>query len=158
MKNSMLMLLALLLAACDNQSQPNGVTSEPLAKYEQIKEAAYTISISANSEQRLSDAFKDKRSDLQIAGKGTVVKLLTDDLKGSQHQRFIIKTNTGQTLLVAHNIDLAPRINTLKVGDSIEFYGEYEWNKHGGVMHWTHKDPKQRHIDGWLRHAGLVYQ
>jgi len=158
MKNSMLMLLALLLAACDNQSQPNAVTSEPLAKSEQIKEAVYTISISANSEQRLSDAFKDKRSDLQIAGKGTVVKLLTDDLKGSQHQRFIIKTNTGQTLLVAHNIDLAPRINTLKVGDSIEFYGEYEWNKHGGVMHWTHKDPKQRHIDGWLRHAGLVYQ
>ncbi|MEJ6080141.1 DUF3465 domain-containing protein [Vibrio sp. 1-Bac 57] len=158
MKNSMLMLLALLLVACNNESQPNGVSSEALAKVEQIKEAVYTVSVSANSEQRLSDAFKDKRSDLQIAGKGTVIKLLADDLKGSQHQRFIIKTNTGQTILVAHNIDLAPRINTLKVGDSIEFYGEYEWNKRGGVMHWTHKDPKQRHIDGWLRHAGLVYQ
>jgi len=158
MKNSMLMLLALLLVACNNESQPNGVSSESLATAEQTKEAVYTVSVSANSEQRLSDAFKDKRSDLQIAGKGTVIKLLADDLKGSQHQRFIIKTNTGQTILVAHNIDLAPRINTLKVGDSIEFYGEYEWNKRGGVMHWTHKDPKQRHIDGWLRHAGLVYQ
>lgn len=158
MKNSMLMLLVLLLVACNNESQLNGVSSESLAKVEQTKEAVYTVSVSANSEQRLSDAFKDKRSDLQIAGKGTVIKLLADDLKGSQHQRFIIKTNTGQTILVAHNIDLAPRINTLKVGDSIEFYGEYEWNKRGGVMHWTHKDPKQRHIDGWLRHAGLVYQ
>lgn len=158
MKNSMFMLLALLLVACNNESQPNGVSSELLATAEQTKEAVYTVSVSANSEQRLSDAFKDKRSDLQIAGKGTVIKLLADDLKGSQHQRFIIKTNTGQTILVAHNIDLAPRINTLKVGDSIEFYGEYEWNKRGGVMHWTHKDPKQRHIDGWLRHAGLVYQ
>jgi len=157
MKNSMLMLLALLLVACNNQSQPNEASSKPLATVEQTKEAAYT-DIAADSEQRLSNAFKDKHSDLQVAGKGTVIKLLADDLKGSQHQRFIIKTNTGQTLLVAHNIDLAPRINTLKVGDSIEFYGEYEWNKHAGVMHWTHKDPKQRHIDGWLRHDGLVYQ
>ena len=65
---------------------------------------------------------------------------------------------SGQRLLVAHNIDLAPRIEDLKVGDRVEFHGEYEWNAQGGVIHWTHGDPAGRHPDGWLKHRGRVYQ
>lgn len=61
-------------------------------------------------------------------------------------------------MLIAHNIDLAPRINAIKVGDEVEFYGEYEWNSKGGLIHWTHTDPKGYHVDGWLKHAGKTYQ
>jgi hypothetical protein len=25
-------------------------------------------------------------------------------------------------------------------------------------VHWTHHDPDGSHADGWLRHAGRVYQ
>ncbi|NVK41708.1 MAG: DUF3465 domain-containing protein [Oceanospirillaceae bacterium] len=106
----------------------------------------------------LAEAFSARRSDLQVQGEGRVLKVLPDDLDGSRHQRFILELGTGQTLLVAHNIDLAPRIDGLRPGDRVEFYGEYEWNAKGGVLHWTHHDPRGRHPGGWLRHNGRTYQ
>jgi len=60
--------------------------------------------------------------------------------------------------LISHNIDLAPRIDLLEVGDEVEFFGEYEWNAKGGTIHWTHHDPKGRHEAGWLKHEGHIYQ
>ncbi|CSD15707.1 hypothetical protein DA72_09190 [Vibrio cholerae O1 biovar El Tor] len=117
----------------------------------------FSVGLHAN-DSVLQQAYKSQQSDLQVQGFGKVVKVLPDDNDGSKHQKFILKLNSGQTLLVAHNIDLAPRIPNLKVGDSVEFYGEYEWNKKGGVLHWTHKDPQNRHAHGWLKHNGQVYE
>jgi len=94
----------------------------------------------------------------QAQGYGVVVRTLSDDTKGSRHQRFIIKVPSGRTLLVAHNIDLAPRISFLNVGDTIEFNGVYESNAKGGVIHWTHHDPRGKHQNGWLKHQGRIYQ
>jgi len=111
-----------------------------------------------NSDNALQSAYDNRQSDLQVQGQGIVSKILPDDLDGSRHQRFIIKLGTGQTLLVAHNIDLAPRVKSLDAGDTVEFYGEYEWNSKGGVIHWTHHDPDNRHIGGWLKHRGRTYR
>ncbi|RNE80267.1 DUF3465 domain-containing protein [Vibrio cholerae] len=119
--------------------------------------SCFSVSLYAN-DAVLQQAYQSQQSDLQVQGLGQVVKVLPDDNDGSKHQKFILKLNSGQTLLVAHNIDLAPRIPNLKVGDSVEFYGEYEWNKKGGVLHWTHKDPQNRHEHGWLKHNGQVYE
>ena len=114
--------------------------------------------IDAGDSQQLAVAFNNQQSDIQVAGVGTVVRTLSDDMEGSRHQRFILKLSSGQTVLVAHNIDLAPRINSLRAGDGVEFYGEYEWNSKGGVLHWTHHDPRGNHEDGWLKHNGSTYQ
>lgn len=109
------------------------------------------------SDQILLNAFETGQTDLQVDGQGIVVSLLADDTTGSQHQRFILKLTTGQTLLIAHNIDLAPKIYYLEEGDLVKFYGEYEWNDKGGVVHWTHIDPNGAHEDGWLIHDGVTY-
>jgi len=111
-----------------------------------------------NDIDKIFDAFNNHVSNIQVIGIGVVSRILDDDTKGIKHQRFILELTTGQTLLVSHNIDLAPRINHLIVGDEIEFYGEYEWNNKGGVVHWTHHDPHKKHIDGWLIHNGKIYK
>lgn len=94
----------------------------------------------------------------QVRGSGIVERILSDDNDGSRHQRFILRLASGQTFLVAHNIDLAARVARLKIGDTIEFNGEFETNSQGGVIHWTHHDPRGQHVDGWLKHAGRTYQ
>ena len=111
-----------------------------------------------HSAAALENAFANRLGNQQLAGQGVVVKLLPDDSNGSRHQRFIVKLNSGRTLLIAHNIDLAQRIDTLRAGDTVAFYGEYEWNPKGGVMHWTHHDPQGRHPGGWIKHDGQTYQ
>lgn len=102
--------------------------------------------------------FETRSSNNQLQGQGIVIKVLPDDQEGSRHQRFILKLPSGQTLLIAHNIDLAPRISSLRVGDSVAFNGEYKPNAKGGVVHWTHHDPAGRHAAGWLKHGGQTYQ
>lgn len=106
----------------------------------------------------LKDAFLRHASHLQAEGDGIVSRILPDDTEGDRHQKFIVTLNSGQTLLIAHNIDLAGRIDALQEGDRIAFNGEYEWNAKGGVIHWTHHDPQGHHAAGWLKHKGHIYQ
>ena len=105
-----------------------------------------------------STSYGEWRSGQQVQGSGEVIRVLSDDNEGSRHQRFLIRINTGQTLLVAHNIDIAPRIPSLRNGDVVSFNGEYEWNDKGGVIHWTHRDLRGNHVSGWVQHDGKKYQ
>ncbi len=111
-----------------------------------------------NISNSIITAYKKHISDIQVSGSGHVVHILKDDIKGSRHQRFILRIESGQTLLIAHNIDLAPKILNLSKGDSIDFFGEYVWNNKGGLIHWTHHDPKGHHVAGWLKHNHRIYQ
>lgn len=93
-------------------------------------------------------------------GCGQIIKLLRDDTQGTPHQKFLVKIDGYPqiTVLIAHNIDLAHRINSIAVNQPIRFYGEYIYTPKGGVVHWTHKDPAARHQDGWLEYQGQTYQ
>jgi Protein of unknown function (DUF3465) len=110
------------------------------------------------ADEGLAAAFEHRQSNVQVQGGGRVSRVLPDDNEGSRHQRFILQLASGQTLLVAHNIDLANRIVSLQPGDDVEFNGEYAWNERGGVIHWTHRDPQRSHVDGWIKHKGRTYQ
>lgn len=106
---------------------------------------------------QLETAYDQKRSDIQVTGTGEIIKLLADDTVGSRHQKMIVRVAQNHTILISHNISLAPRA-VVKEGDHITFHGEYEWNEKGGVVHWTHHDPKKKHPDGWLEVNGKKYQ
>jgi hypothetical protein len=112
----------------------------------------------SGSDEALARAFEQHTSNVQVEGQGVVRRVLSDDNEGGPHQRFVVALSSGQTLLIAHNIDLAPRIVGLREGDIVSFNGVYEWNAEGGVIHWTHHDPNKRHPPGWIRHNGEVYE
>jgi hypothetical protein len=103
-------------------------------------------------------AFRDHRSGISLTGQGIVTRVLSDDTSGDRHQRFILRLATGQTLLMAHNIDIAPRLPSLTSGAVVGFKGIYEWTAEGGTVHWTHRDPSGSHPGGWLEYRGSKYQ
>lgn len=103
-------------------------------------------------------AYDRRQSNVQVQGSGRVKAILREDNDGTKHQKFILELKNGLSILVAHNIDLAPKIDDLHKGDIVEFNGEYEYNEKGGVLHWTHHDPQNRHENGWLKHNGHIYQ
>lgn len=142
--------------ACDTFDQFD--TAEPSQAQLTNETSVYDKTSAPTAVSEIVSAYQSKRSDVQVRGSGTVKRTLKDDNDGSRHQKFILELSDGLSVLVAHNIDLAPRISGLRSGDKIEFNGEYEWSEQGGVLHWTHHDPGGRHIDGWLKHNGKLYQ
>ena len=105
----------------------------------------------------LARAVREKRSKVWVEGEGRIVHLLKDDRDPPRHQRCLAEILDGHTIKISHNIDLAPRVPWRK-GQTVRFRGRFEWNDKGGVVHWTHHDPKGRHEGGWLELAGQRYR
>lgn len=142
------------IIACILVSMVTPVRSEPVSAKFPI-DSATTLS---TSDRILAQAFKSKTSGFMVKFRGTVVRTLSDDTVGSRHQRFIVRLNSGQTLLIAHNIDLAPRVSHLKTINTVSIYGEYIWNAEGGIVHQTHHNPDGSKGGGWIRHKGMIYR
>jgi hypothetical protein len=117
-----------------------------------------SVSVNAPSNGASTSVATSQSPAGEVSGTGTVIRILPDDNDGDRHQRFIIRLASGQTVLVAHNIDIAARVSPLREGDTVEYKGEYAWNDKGGVVHWTHRDPAGKHPAGWLKHDGQTFQ
>lgn len=141
-----LVVVAVYYLINDTSAPPTNAITPPASNYP------------ATEPPRLPDRFDDRADGAMVESVGTVKRILADDNEGSRHQRFILELGSGQTVLVAHNIDLAPRIDALKPGDSVLFRGQFETNDRGGVIHWTHHDPRGQHPEGWLEHNGRRYE
>jgi len=102
-------------------------------------------------------AYAAQQSGVWLETGGQVIRVLEDDNEGSRHQRFILELADGHSVLIAHNIDLAERI-PVRQGLSVTLRGRYEWNDRGGVIHWTHHDPKGRESGGWIMVNGTRYE
>jgi hypothetical protein len=102
-------------------------------------------------------AFAARVCGVWVEAEGRVERVLADDERGNRHQRFILRLASGHSLLVAHNVDLAPRL-PLAVGDKLRARGEFAWNPEGGVLHWTHRDPEGRRPGGWIERGGRRYE
>jgi len=139
-RNKILSILALLISAYfanDYVNEGNNNTPGTETNKQQ----------KANNNQ-LESLIRKRQSNIIITIDAIVINVLSDDNQGDRHQRLILKVGRN-TLLLAHNIDLAPRVPVRK-GDTIQVRGEYEWNEKGGVIHWTHKTNNKKHANGWI--------
>lgn len=140
-------------------AQPRSAPQEqPRSRSRPAWPSAPTRVPQANAAGSIDAAVARHLHDVSVQGSGRVLRVLPNDTQGSPHQRFLLRLASGATVLIAHNTELAPRLEALHEGDTVEFSGEYVWNPKGGVVHWTHHDPAGRHAAGWLRHAGQVSQ
>jgi hypothetical protein len=139
----LILVLALIgITVIDCSAQTTRAQSRPLSENDRV----------------IRRAFEQRTRNLQVEGQGVIRRILADDNDGSRHQRFILELSSGQTLLIAHNIDVAPRLPGLRKEDKVAFRGEYEWTPEGGIIHWTHRDPGGQRPGGWLKHKGKTYR
>lgn len=112
-----------------------------------------------SGDQQVLSAYQSQLSNVIVENVvGVVEHVLPDDLEESRHQRFIVRLAGGHTVLIVHNIDIASRLPGLQEGDRVSIKGEYEWNERGGLIHWTHRDPRSVHEDGWIDYKTVRYE
>lgn len=112
----------------------------------------------SKSDRVLQRAWRLHQSEFQVTFTGTVIVLLSDDNEGDRHQRFIVKLESGQTILVVHNIDIAPRIKKLRKMAKVRIRGEYIWNSQGGLVHFTHDALYDDQPGGWVKFRGNKFR
>lgn len=91
------------------------------------------------------------------AGGLVVSELLKDDTSGSPHQKFNVRLSNGRIIMIVSNLDMCEKI-PVQVGDVVSAGGQFiPTGKSGGLLHWTHKDPRQHRPDGFIEFKGHVF-
>ncbi len=114
---------------------------------------------SANAE--IYADWQAHRSPVEVTASGTVVKVL--GIRGGRsgrHEGFLVHLSGSDahdlTIRVEDNVELTGSI-PLHAGDLVELRGEYIYDPRGGIVHYTHRDPRGRHPSGYVRVNGRLY-
>lgn len=106
------------------------------------------------------DAFQNARSHVEVVADGMVTRVLgVAPGVVSPHEGFLMRLNSGCATIVRVevNTDLAGTFPVAR-GDRVTVKGEYEYYPMGGVIHWTHHDPRGRHEGGFIEIGGKTYE
>jgi hypothetical protein len=107
------------------------------------------------------DAWREQRSYVEVTAQGSAAQLLGIRTGPSgAHEGFLLHLRgaegRGLTVKVEDNIDITGPV-PLQSGDDVEVRGEYIYNSRGGIIHYTHHDPRGAHPPGYIRVRGRTY-
>ncbi len=105
-------------------------------------------------------AYAARQSNVEVVSEGNVTRLLgTRAGRRSPHQGFLMRLTSGCVLIVRveANTDFTGSF-PLRTGDLVDVKGVYEFYPIGGVIHWTHRDPRGIHPGGYVRVGNQIYQ
>lgn len=102
----------------------------------------------------LYDAWRTQRSHVEVTASGVVARDLgTRSGIRSPHEGFLLHlsgaSGRGLTVRVEANVDFTGPLPII-AGAPVVVRGEYEFDARGGVIHYTHRDPRGRHPDGYI--------
>ena len=104
-------------------------------------------------------AYGAQRSGVEVVATGTIVHLFgVEPGRTSPHEGFLMRLDSGCSLIVRVevNTDFTGDI-PLRDDERVTVKGEYEYYPRGGVIHWTHHDPRGRHENGFVETGGSTY-
>ena len=104
----------------------------------------------------IEKAYRNQQSGLMVEVTGQVVRILLDDTDDLQHQRFVIRLQNGQALLVIHNIVSGDPV-PVSINQEVTVRGQYSWTEPGGMINWTRRDYSIERRHGWIEHQGRKY-
>ena len=96
----------------------------------------------------------------EVRADGTVARILGLRRGPSgTHEGFLMKLSSGcdLTIRVETNTDLTGPV-PLHRGEHVVVKGEYVYYSLGGVLHWTHRDPRGHHEGGFVYANGKTYE
>jgi len=99
-------------------------------------------------------------SGVEVIAQGTVLGMLgTRGGPSGEHEGFLLKLSRQCDLLlrVETNVDITGPV-PLQTGEVVTVKGQFEDDPSGGVIHWTHHDPRGRHVTGYVDAGGKLYQ
>jgi len=73
------------------------------------------------------------------------------------HEQFDVRADDGTAFRVVDNVTIAPRV-AVRPGDRVTVQGDLI-RPHGfpPIVHWTHRDPRHHHADGFITAGGRTY-
>ncbi|HET7813972.1 MAG TPA: DUF3465 domain-containing protein [Candidatus Baltobacteraceae bacterium] len=114
---------------------------------------------------RMQSACANGASHGEITLSGQVVRVLgARRSRSGEHEGFVFRTPScsperrpcpPSDVKVEVNEDITGPMQVAE-GDAVTVRGQYECND--GVVHWTHRDPRGRHVDGFVDVNGVRYQ
>jgi hypothetical protein len=115
----------------------------------------------AASNATVYDAWRTHRSYVQVTASGSVARVLGTRLgPAGMHEGFLLHLNgaegRGLTVRVEDNTDLTGPI-PMSAGDDAVVRGEYIYDPRGGIIHYTHRDPRGHHPSGYVQVNGRLY-
>src|SRR5579871_4354653 len=107
------------------------------------------------------DAWRAQRSTVEVTATGSVARILGTQLgRSGEHEGFLLHLRGpeghGLSVKVEDNVDITGPI-PLQTGDDVEVRGEYIYDPRGGILHYTHHDPRGRHSSGYVKVRGRLY-
>ena len=107
----------------------------------------------------LCRAYTSGTSHVEVTAEGTVVREFGVRAgRASPHEGFLMRLSSDCSLVVRveANVDFTGTF-ALRRGQTVDVRGEYEYYPLGGVIHWTHRDPRGRHEGGFISVDGKTY-